>query len=130
MATMADIVLGAALRQRVCDAIDSLDANDSKRILQMLNDMMGSWKKQGVDIGWSGALDLTDTFPLSIEHESGVKAMLAVRLSDDYAKPISAQLKEDAIIGWHAIQADYLLPDIAPVDDALRNMPSQRRSVW
>lgn len=127
MATMRDIVTGAALRQRVADAIDDLDANDASRILQMLNDMMGSWKKQGVDIGWTAALDLPDTFPLSIEHEAGVKAMLAVRLSDDYAKTISAQLQSDAMAGWNAIQADYLMPDIAPVDYALRNMPSQRR---
>lgn len=127
MATMRDIVTGAALRQRVCDAIDDLDANDASRIMQMLNDMMGSWKKQGVDIGWSAALGLSSTFPLSIEHEAGVKAMLAVRLSDDYAKPISAQLQKDADAGWNAICADYMLPDVMAVDDALRNMPSQRR---
>lgn len=127
MSTMRDIVTGAALRQRVCDAIDDLDANDAARILQMLNDMMGSWKKQGVDIGWTGELGLSGTFPLSDEHIAGVKAMLAVRLSDDYAKVISAQLQIDATSGWNAIQADYLLPDVAAVDYALRNMPSQRR---
>lgn len=127
MATMRDIVRGAALRQRIADAIDGLDANDATRILQALNDMMGSWKKQGVDIGWSAALTLSDTFPLTIEHEAGVKAMLAVRISDDYAKTISGQLARDAAEGWQAIQADYLLPDVLAVDYALRNMPSQRR---
>ena len=127
MATMREIVTGAALRQRVCDAIDDLDANDAARILQMLNDMMGSWKKQGIDIGWTAALGLSDTFPLSIEHEAGVKAMLAVRLSDDYGKPISAQLHADSMSGWNMIQADYLMPDLAAVDFSLRNMPSQRR---
>lgn len=127
MAIMRDIVTGAALRQRVADAVDDLDPTDAQRILRMLNDMMGSWKKQGVDIGWSAALGLSDDFPLSIEHEAGVKAMLAVRLSDDYAKQISAQLRDDANSGWAMIQADYMLPDTASVDYALRNMPSQRR---
>lgn len=127
MAIMRDIVTGAALRQRVADAVDELDPIDANRILQMLNDMMASWKKQGVDIGYSSALGMSATFPLSIEHEAGVKAMLAVRLSDDYAKPISAQLQIDATSGWNAIQADYLMPDLAAVDYALRNMPSQRR---
>lgn len=127
MAIMREIVTSAALRQRVADAVDDLDPIDAQRILTMLNDMMGSWKKQGVDIGWTAALTLSATFPLGIEHEAGVKAMLAVRLSDDYAKPISEQLRIDAAAGWNAIQADYLLPDIAAVDYALRNMPSQRR---
>lgn len=127
MATMRDIVKGAALRQRISDTVDDLDASDAARILQALNDMMGSWKLRGVDIGWSAALGLSATFPLSIEHEAGVKAMLAVRISDDYGKPISKQLNDDALAGWRAIQADYTLPDGMAVDAALINMPSQRR---
>jgi hypothetical protein len=129
MAIMRDIVTGAALRQRVADAVDDLDPNDAQRILRMLNDMMASWEGQGVNIAWTGDLELSGTFPLASKHEAGVKAMLAVRLSDDYAKTISQQLKDDANSGWAMIQADYILPDLCAVDYPLRNMPSQRRLV-
>ena len=129
MATMRDIVDGAAKRLGVIRSGESLDANDSADILQALNDMMGSWEGRGVNIAWSSDLALSGTFPLADKHKEGVKAMLAVRITDEFPLPVSAILARDASDGWNAIQADYILPDPIAVDLGLRNMPSQRRSI-
>ncbi|RMF00499.1 MAG: hypothetical protein D6773_11345 [Alphaproteobacteria bacterium] len=127
MATMRDIVDGAARRLRIIGAGEALDAGDADALLTALNDMMASWSKRGVDIGWSGALALSATFPLEDAHIEAVKAMLAVRAADDFGTSPSEVTVRDAREGWRMIQADYMVPDTMFVDRALRNMPSQRK---
>lgn len=127
MATMADIVTGAAKRLRIIAADETLDANDSADILQALNDMFASWEAKGVNILFTADLALTATFPLTDKHIAGVKAMLAERVAEDFGKPVSAILARDALDGWSAVNADYRLPDDMQVDRALANLPSQRR---
>lgn len=129
MATMRDIVNGAATRLRKTRAGRALPPTDFADILEALNDMMGSWEGKGININWSGALTENDTFPLDLKHEAGVKAMLAVRVSEDFGKAVGAVLARDAQDGWNAIMADYDLPDQIRVDEALSNMPSQRRII-
>lgn len=127
MASMRDIVASAALRLRLVGGGETLEAADAADMLQALNDMMGSWEGRGVVINWSGDLTLNDEFPIADKHIAGVKAMLARRFANESGKPVTPQLEKDAIDGWNAIAADYLLPDMLRVDRALAFMPSQRR---
>lgn len=127
MTTMQDIVRGAAKRIGVIRGAEDMDSSDAGDFLEALNGMMAMWPAQGVDVLWSSALALTDTFPLEAKHEEGVKAMLAVRYAEQFGKAVGPILARDERAGWNALFADYHLPDPMRVDQALANMPSQRR---
>lgn len=127
MATMRDIVDSAAKRLRIVGAGEDLPPEHGADILSALNDMMASWEKKGVNIAWPGSLTLNNTFPLDDAHIEGVKAMLAVRVAGDFGKVADQETRMAASDGWTAIQGDYILPDAMAVDEALANMPSQRR---
>lgn len=127
MATMRDIVTGAAKRLRMIGPADSLEAEDASDMLQALNDMLGSWVAMGVNINWGDDLGLSATVPLDAKHNAGLKAMLAQRYAEDTGKAITPQLARDADDGWHAINADYRLPEQMSCDSALTSMPLQRR---
>lgn len=127
MATMQDIVRGAAKRLGMVRGREDLDASDGADLNEALNDMMKGWEARGVNVLWSSELALTATFPLDAKHEEGVKAMLAVRFSEDIGRPVGQILFRDARDAWNALYADYALPDKMRVDRALAVMPSQRR---
>jgi len=129
MATMNDIVTGAARRIRQIGLTETLDSAEAAAFLAALNDMLSSWQADGIDIGWTAALKIGATFPMEAKHEQGVKALLGKRVSEDAGKPVTRQLDIDAKRGWNAILADYHLPDPMRSDAALANMPSQRRII-
>ena len=127
MTTLRDIVNGAALRLRLIGPGETIDNEQGSDLLQALNDMFGSWEAKGINIGRSADLAIADDIPVGEKHVAGLKAMLARRYAEDAGKPVTAQLDMDAKDGWHAINADYRLPDAMRMDDALLRMPSQRR---
>lgn len=129
MATMRDIVTGAATRIRLIQPGDAVDASDAADILQALNDYLASLEGRGLNINWAADLTLNDTFPLADKHIAGMKAMLAERIAEDLGKPVTNILARDARDGWNALDADYRLPDPMRADTALSNMPSQRRII-
>ena len=126
MATMNDIMTGAARRIGVIQAGGALSAPVGADFLENLNDLMSSFP--GLDIGFTAALLSGDEFPLEFKHEAGMKTLLAVRIADGYGKPVSVELAGEAAAAWQRLQADYLIVDPVQMPRALLNMPSQRRS--
>jgi len=120
MTTTNDIVTRALKRLRVVNPRETAEAIFASEGLQALNDMMASWKANGVDTGHE-TLTATDDFPLEPEHEQGVTALLAVRLAGDHGMEIDAGIERDASQGWDGLQAEFFTaPDGAEIDLALR----------
>ena len=126
MATINDIVDGALKRFRVLAGNETASSVDAADALTALNEMMFALKFEGADTQWDEAV-LTTTFPLDDAHSQGVKAMLAVRLAEEYGKPVGAVLARDAANGLTGLRNDYGIIEDMQLDDALLNMPSQQR---
>ena len=126
MSTILDIVNGALKRIRVIASDETANNVDAADALSALNDMMTAFDMEGADTQWT-ARALTDNFPLNARHEGGVKALLAVRLAEDFGKPIGAVLARDADQGKSSLQNDYSIIENMTIDQDLLNMPSQRR---
>lgn len=117
MSSMGDIVSGALKRLRVLNARKTPDGITASNGIAALNEMMHSWKGQGVDTDHE-TMASADDFPLDDEHIQGVKALLAVRLASDYNLEINAGIVRDASEGWSALQAEFVEPAPAATFDA------------
>lgn len=60
---------------------------------------------------------------------SGITAMLALRMCDDYAIAPSPVLVASAADAWTSLQPYYVKPPTAQFDKALTSMPSRTRAV-
>lgn len=124
--TGLDIVTGALKRLRVIASNETPSAEDAKDGLAALNDMMFALKVDNVNTHWT-ELTLAGEFPLDPEHVQGVKAMLAVRVAEDFGKPVGPKLAEDAENGEQLLRADYGYVRPLKADTMLRATTSQRR---
>lgn len=77
--------------------------------LAVFNGMLASWKSEGVDVGYTSALDMTDTIPVAIDFVETTKAMLAIRLAENAGKPIPQQYAIMAKQGWQNLRIAYQL---------------------
>ncbi len=126
MATMRDVVIGGIKQTgvlRLGGVPTNAEVSDG---LDTCNDMMHSWKSQGVDTEHT-TKTLLETFPLADMHLSGVKALLAIKLCGvNGAEPTAATII-DAKMGWAALQAAYIeAPENPVIDDGLTATPGQR----
>lgn len=126
MATATEIVTGALKAIAVIDAEESTPAADLANGLIALNDMIASWGVKGVHTG-APVLAATDPFPFEDMHVSGVKAMLAQYIADDYGMAVPSNVAKRALQGWQAIYADFHVIEPLRIDTGLTVMPSQRR---
>ena len=86
-----------------------------------LTRMLHGWKAQGVDLGLTGDLGLSDTVPVDSMYDEGVIALLAVQVAPSNARPAP-----NPGHWWRTIKANYTTVDEATVDGALTWLPSQR----
>lgn len=127
MTTIQDITTWALKRIRVVAADETPSSADASDALEALNDMMFALELEGAYVNWS-TVELTSTFPLTDSHRGGIRAMLAVDLAEMFAKPVPDSLARRAARGKEALQNDFDIIESMKLDDALLNMPSQRRS--
>ncbi|MEO0943253.1 MAG: packaged DNA stabilization gp4 family protein [Pseudomonadota bacterium] len=105
--TTRKIVYDALARLGVYDEVETVDATDAARALSSLNDMMHAWRADGVLAGYS-SVALTDAFPLPQRHHEAVIAMLALRITDDFAPEAATPiLADEAKNGWELIRSEY-----------------------
>lgn len=122
---MNDIVAGALKRLRVINPRSTPDGVAGSDGLMALNEMMHSWKGNGVDTDHD-TLEAADDFPLDDEHIQGVAALLAARIASDYGLDIDAGIARDAEQGWSALQAEFVESAPAAVfDTALTRIGSR-----
>ena len=100
MTTSLDIVTRALRRLNIIAPDESPEDSEAQSALDALNDMIGSWPAQGLQ------LQETD-FPLDQRFNGALVAMLAIRIAEDYGKQAGPVLTRDARLGWSSLQAKY-----------------------
>lgn len=107
---------------RVLAAGEEMDQTDAAEALEVLNDMMHSWASEGMDYTHT-SLALGDTFPLASSLHQGVKAMLAVRLADDYmGGQLTPGIARDASNGMKQLLNTYITLVDSEFDPVFNNM--------
>ena len=104
---MSNIVTEALKLLRVVNPREVVDGISNSDGMLALNRMMHSWKAKGVDVNHY-TLEGSDDFPLGEEHEQGVIALLALRLSAPYGLALHEAAMRDAEAGWRALQAEFM----------------------
>ena len=127
MATIQDIVTGAMRKLGVLHGGQTPTAEDSSYALEELNSMMKALDGRQVYVGWTD-MGLTEDFPLEGKHEDGVKAMLAVQISNAHGGDplLSRELMKQKKMGYARLFGDYHNAEVMGVDSYLDDMPSQR----
>jgi len=119
MASASQIVTRAFRRLNIIRPNANPSASQAQYGLDAFNEMIDSWIASGVDV----SADL----PLGAQHELGLVALLAMRLSGDYGIEAPPQIQRDARDGWLSFQAAYIEAPTADYPDGLKYLPSQRR---
>lgn len=126
MATkVRDLITGALRRIGYLDAQEPLQAQDGRDCLTTFNAMLTAISRKGLDYVHL-ALTLNSTFPIGTapavgetspkqigeEHVEGLRAMLALRLTDDYAPEADTpRLRADSASGWAGLRgALFVIP--------------------
>lgn len=68
----------------VIDGIESPDAEAGTKGLRALNQLMGQWDRDGINLGWQTVDDQDDTLPIDPQDERCVLYNLAVELAGAY----------------------------------------------
>lgn len=98
MATVEQIAERALKRLGVVQAGASASAVDVTDATVALNAMINAWEAQN----FSG-----DVLPLDARFEQAVVAMLAVRLAEEYGRPVGDILARDAELGERQLRSAY-----------------------
>lgn len=115
MATATQIAERALKRLSIVQGGASAAAQDVTDATEALNAMVNGWEADGVNV----------SLPIDDRFEQGVVAMLAVRLAEDYGRPVGEVLARDARSGWQQIQAHYISAPAVSFDYALTRTPSR-----
>lgn len=129
MATARKISENALRRLGILSAEQAISGRDADYCVEALNKMMRGLKtKKSLDLNWP-VLGVQDDFPLDLEFQEGVEAMLAVRVANDYeeVESVSSLLVTEAQEGLRALETEFWIFDDMQLDMALQRMPSQRR---
>lgn len=126
MATARDIVSGALRRLTLRGSGEPIPANEAQDTLAALNDMMHAWKGQSLTYEHT-TMELSTTFPLEDDLHQGVKAMLAIRIADEFggAAIVTQKIYDDAEAGQHMVAGRYWDDKASVLDKTLTRMPSQ-----
>lgn len=116
MATAVEIATKALKRLSIVQAGAAASAVDVTDAIDALNAMVNAWEADSVSV----------TLPIDDRFEQGVVAMLAVRLAEDYGRPVGDVLARDARAGWQNLQAHYIQAPAIVFDWALTRTPSRR----
>lgn len=116
MATTRSFILSTLKRMRVLAGDEDMDQQDAQDALQALNDMMFEWGAKGMSYEHT-ELTLNDEFPLAGGLHNGVKAMLAVRLADDFlGGAVSPVIARDANAGERLVMKTYYILEDSSFD--------------
>ena len=122
MATTLDIITRALRLVKVVAGDETPEADDASNALNVLNNMMFSWKANGVDTTHT-TLALATTFPLNNEYIKPTTYLLADELAGEYGvtPPDQSKVRNS----WDVLRAAYFTAPTATVDAGLTCMPSQ-----
>lgn len=96
-------VCAFALR-KITGVGETADADELDLAVEVLNDMLAEWRIDGLDIGIAAKLTSADDFEVRDEFVSGVKYNLAVRLAEEFDRPLTQTLALSAERGRRLIE--------------------------
>jgi len=115
MAYTAGDVIKVALQRILVQASEAdLESDEYADALTALNVMMGAWKAQGIDLGYTDVSTTADTVTVPPGAIRAIIANLALEVAPDYAGKVQPSLTQQALEG---LKAARLL--------AVRHIPTQ-----
>jgi hypothetical protein len=112
-----EVVERALRRIGYQSAGDDLPPDDARDGAAILSSMMAGWPRRGLSGYTHAALTMDSDFPLTEEHHEGVIAMLALRLTDDFAPEADTPtLRKDAALGWSILCSAFMTVPVSSFD--------------
>ncbi len=89
--------------------------------LEALNDLVSGWRIRGLEMSYTsvGASAGGDVAPFDDEDLDAIKALLAMRLAEEYGKTPSPMLVSAATTYWNALFGKYVVGPDMTTDSAL-----------
>lgn len=120
MATVTEIVTGALQLLEVKTAEAAIEPNEAEDGLSSLNDLMGEWNLEGINIGYETLDDIEDELFITPGSEGAVKSNLAVYIAPEYGRVVTPSLLRRANRSKNVIRGSIQLrraqfPDTLPI---------------
>jgi hypothetical protein len=87
--------------------------------LESLNEMLGSWIHDGIDLEFVTITSLNTVLPYPPDHESSFRYNLAIQMCPDYGIAVTPAIAELAMQGYRRMQREYLSNPELGTDSAL-----------
>lgn len=125
--TVRDVIKRSLRMLRVTGLAEEPAADDAQVALDGYNDMLKRWSLNGVIDDPDEAV-LADEVAFDRKYHSGMAAILAMDLAEEFGKPIGQGVQRLAALTWSAIYDNYLASRfIATMPDTMTTMPLTRQ---
>lgn len=108
MATALDLMNQAARLAKVKGRSQALSGADKTEYLDLLNQMLDSWKAEGLDLGL-GTLAAGDTVYIDDSDLLAVRYSLATLIAESVGKDMSLTVQQRAILLKDMLQSKYFI---------------------
>jgi citrate lyase gamma subunit len=115
MTQVAQIVQDTLLELRVIGSNEAPDDDDARDCVRSLNTMMREWEVDGIALGWSDVMDVTDTLHVPPEAEGALTFNLAVRMAAQFGKELRQDTVAKADAGKTRLMNQIALNECVPV---------------
>ncbi len=92
------------------------EANDA---LDALNEMLGAWIHDGIDLEFVPITSLNTVLPYPADHESAFRYNLAIQCSPDYGIAVTPVIAAMAQQGYDRMRREYLINPEMTTDNML-----------
>lgn len=108
-------VCAFALR-KIAGIGETADADELSVAVEIFNDMVAEWRGAGADVGIAKELASTDDLIVRDEFIAPIKYNLTVRLAEEFDRPLTPVLVENARRGMQLIKNSLLSRDVAKAE--------------
>lgn len=109
MATAQQVINDAAGMAGILATGQTLNASINSTALNKLNDMVSAWESEGIYLGLPN-LTASDDVLVDAADIRGIKLNLAVELMMHYARPLRADIMQEARFSKSDLRAKYFQP--------------------
>lgn len=95
---------------------EQADADELTLAVEYLNDMLAEWRGSGADVGIAKLLVSADDLIVRDEFIAPIKNNLTVRLAEEFDRPLTPALVENARRGMQLIKNALLARDVAQAE--------------
>lgn len=122
MTTNITIIDDALKEINVINEVHSASAEQGKKALRRLNQMMEKWKEEEIDLGWAKQTSTTDTIPIPDYAELAVTLALAVYAAPAFSTTASSTTIALADEAVSSLRSKMIRENLDNID--MSHMPS------